>query len=629
MNWEVRTMRSATSFFNGTIFRKNLTRFWPLWALYALIWTYALPVQCLLARQQSWAGSTVRSRVADFAQNVPNLLPTLGMPLAALFGILTAMAMFSYLYNSRSACQIHSLPVRREGLFLSGYLSGLVCLLLPNLVIFLFTLAAEASGGAMDLAAAAVWLGAQSGMCLFFFSFGVFCAMFTGHLLALPAFYVIFNGLAAALLGLLDSLIPSFLYGYGGVSDRVADVVYWLVPALRLGSSLFWERLDGGGSVFHGGGVVAAYAGAGLVLAALALAVYRRRHVESAGDVVSVPLLRPVFKYGVAVCSALCLGYWLYIFLGLSGLPALVASLLLWCAIGYFVAEMLLRKSFRVLGAWKGCAVLLALVCLGVAALHLDLFGYTTRLPAREDIQSVSVSGLYSSPYDAGHYLKLDLAEEAELIDKALAVHQAVIDQREAGEKDWDITESFRVTYWLKNGSSLTRSYRDVPLTAGAPLAQAAEALLNDPRAIAASYDLDRVDEQRLIEVGVFSLWDEAEQTYTDRFLSELGLGPGEMRQVFQAVLLDVQEGNLGQRYLFDNDPRRESGTCLTDLSFDWEATERRPQGGGETEIYTTSESLTVTLTPQAEHTLAALRELGVCTDAVYPVPYGFDPSQP
>ncbi len=33
MNWEVRTMRSATSYFNGTLYRKTLARFWPLWGL--------------------------------------------------------------------------------------------------------------------------------------------------------------------------------------------------------------------------------------------------------------------------------------------------------------------------------------------------------------------------------------------------------------------------------------------------------------------------------------------------------------------------------------------------------------------------------------------------------------------
>lgn len=37
MSWEVRTMQSKTSYFNATLFRKNLTRFWPLWGLASFI----------------------------------------------------------------------------------------------------------------------------------------------------------------------------------------------------------------------------------------------------------------------------------------------------------------------------------------------------------------------------------------------------------------------------------------------------------------------------------------------------------------------------------------------------------------------------------------------------------------
>ena len=33
MSWEVRTMRSATSYFNFTLLRKNFARFWPIWSL--------------------------------------------------------------------------------------------------------------------------------------------------------------------------------------------------------------------------------------------------------------------------------------------------------------------------------------------------------------------------------------------------------------------------------------------------------------------------------------------------------------------------------------------------------------------------------------------------------------------
>ena len=40
-------MRSATSCFNLTLYQKNLSRFWPIWALYGLIWLFLLPISIL------------------------------------------------------------------------------------------------------------------------------------------------------------------------------------------------------------------------------------------------------------------------------------------------------------------------------------------------------------------------------------------------------------------------------------------------------------------------------------------------------------------------------------------------------------------------------------------------------
>ena len=47
MSWEVRTMRSATSYFNFTLLRKNFARFWPIWSLYGLFWLAVLPLNIL------------------------------------------------------------------------------------------------------------------------------------------------------------------------------------------------------------------------------------------------------------------------------------------------------------------------------------------------------------------------------------------------------------------------------------------------------------------------------------------------------------------------------------------------------------------------------------------------------
>ena len=116
MSWEVRTMRSVTSCFNPALFKKNLSRFWPIWTLYGLIWIFALPINLMLS-----AGSRGRTGYSDaiayFAhRTVLDIAGGFAVPMSAFFGILAAMAVCSYLYSPRSVGLFHSLPIRREAL---------------------------------------------------------------------------------------------------------------------------------------------------------------------------------------------------------------------------------------------------------------------------------------------------------------------------------------------------------------------------------------------------------------------------------------------------------------------------------------------------------------------------------
>ena len=138
MSWEVRTMRSGTSFFNSTLYRKTMLRFWPLWVAYGLMWLFLLPFN-LLNNYFSMRGASVSSvelanRLVEYARDIPNTLQ-FGVFVACGYGVLCAMAVFGYLYNNRSACMMHALPLRRETLFGTQYLAGLSFVLLPNLVV--------------------------------------------------------------------------------------------------------------------------------------------------------------------------------------------------------------------------------------------------------------------------------------------------------------------------------------------------------------------------------------------------------------------------------------------------------------------------------------------------------------
>ena len=246
MRWEVRTMASGTSCFNSALYRKTLTRFWPLWTLWGVLWLLLLPLS-QLSRYFDWAreGRSDSALVENFQEILS--LQEVGVWLAALVGVLAAMAVFSYLYSARSACMMHALPLRREGLFLSQYLAGLTMLVLPLAAVALVTLAVGMAvvpswGWGQALPAVGIWLACMSGVCLFFYSFACFCAMFTGQLLALPVFYAILNWLAMVVNFLVTALMEQFFYGYQ--ANYLPAWVEFLTPVSLLRQACYWGVRD-------------------------------------------------------------------------------------------------------------------------------------------------------------------------------------------------------------------------------------------------------------------------------------------------------------------------------------------------------------------------------------------------
>ena len=613
MNWEVRTMRSGTSYFNSPLFQKNLARFWPVWAVYGLIWAFILPLQFLVLPGRDYiSAGELPQRMLEQAQRVGATLNP-GVAISFFFGLFAAMSVFSYLFSSRSACMVHSLPLDRRGLFVTNYLSGLAFLVLPNVAIFLLTLAVEAAYGCVVMDQLVIWLLVQSATALFFYSFAVFCAMFTGSLLAMPAFYGILSFLAYVVYSLLTEVLSSFLYGSWGLGSGLDNVVLWFTPLFQLTAACRWsyDPVDSSGlSALLAPDVVVIYAAVGLVLTVLALTVYRQRHVESAGDVVAIRIVRPIFKYGVALCSGLCFGVGTCIILGFDTELVLAVFVLLWAAVGYFVAEMLLCKSFRVWKSWKGCAVLACLLCLLFAAVELDWFGYEGRVPQPDQVQSIRIySAPTGAPYDAAYSNGGAMViTQPEQIEEIIALHQAIVDQRGRQDEFGDDSIYLTLEYTLSNGQTFRRRYSSVLVfqnetdTPGT-VTYAAQALLNDRDYVRTLYGLDDHGQDRLVEAYLNNMWSEDTQSYQDSRYLDRATGQ-DLEKLWQAVLLDFDQGTIGVRYLFENGQARNENTYTADLNFVWE---QGAPGGAYV-----ADELSITLTPQASHTLAVLSELGV-----------------
>ena len=436
-------MRSKTSCFNGTLFRKNLSRYWPLWGLASFggaMFPLAMLLELLHNGFRFW--SPLETRQAYYT------VLSYGVPVISIvYAILCAMAVWSYLYNARSVGMMHTLPVRREGLFVTNVLSGLTMMAIPYAVTgVLLVLVTMLFGGFEPVGVLVTVLGVM-GESLFFFGLATFCAFIVGNVFMLPALYGLLNFIAVLTDFMVNLLAQGFCFGlnssYSGTVEWLSPVVYLIQkisPNSTYETQWVTDRLGGQryetsvltSVTLENGWLIAAYAAVGAALLGLAWLLYRRRRSESAGDVVAVGWMKPVFRYGCAVYAAILGGRLLYALLWESFqsgryftvLP-MILCMIAGGAIGYYAASMLLAKTPRVFKTtWKGMLA----VALGCAALcgamKCDLFGVVRRVPAPDSVKLVNV-------YAAGSNYYLTPGKDDALIEKVRTLHQTIIDDKD------------------------------------------------------------------------------------------------------------------------------------------------------------------------------------------------------
>lgn len=533
MRWEVPTMRSATSFFDKTTARSDLRRHWPIAFIYTCVWLVGLPVN--LWSSSMWMPEEMTPALRA-AQIIIGSYPTLAGALF-VFGCVLAMALMGYLMSPRAVGLLHALPVRRGTLLATHTLVGWLMLNVPALLAVLVSIPVQAYYGGVAWGTLGAWLLVHCGLSLFFLALGLLCAMVTGWLLAIPAIYAVVNFAVIAAAGLVRTLCSLFCYGYAG-DDDFAPFVYWLTPVVNLVKRFGTcgvERSDAApypwqvqfpADVVHAVGI---YTAAGAALLALTYLLYRRRKSESAADPAAFPWMRPVFRYGTGLLGGLALGLGLYqLVLGwrmeseTGRWVGLLVSTVLMGALCYYAAEMLVRKSLRVLrrslpGAGLVC-VLLALVCAGA---RFDVFGYAARVPDVSAVTQVQLRGSLG--------LSAVNCTEPETIETVIALHREIITLR-PDEDDPENSAYITLRYTLTDGSTLTRAYQ---LNPAGELEDALETVFNT----------GEVREKSLITSRHTGSW-RGGYLSLDRTGDAMQLTAAQAGEIYGALLRDIAQGH-------------------------------------------------------------------------------------
>lgn len=382
-------MKSKISLFNKAVWKRNVTGGWGLWSGLLLFYILVLPVSLYGSMVQM-----IRSNVVDKPSEaiypfmmVDNLWRmSFYVPIFAIAALFCAMYVFSYLFTARNSNMMHTYPINRLSLFVTNYVSGLAFLLVPAVLAALLTLAGGASLGVVTgevVRYYMLWILTAAVENMFFYSMAVCLLMFVGNIFAVPVLYLILNFLYIGCIVILESIVGMVCFGLESGS-LFRDSVNVLTPIAYLDNvgvrALVYDRMDIEYELvrMH---VLPGYFVAAVVFVLIALAAYGKKHIETAGDVITVNWLKPIFRWGLAVCTASLGALYITLVFDSKSFVLLICSVIVIGAAAFFIAQMLLERSVHVFTKkrLRECAAYSVMICALYMALNMDVLGLEKR----------------------------------------------------------------------------------------------------------------------------------------------------------------------------------------------------------------------------------------------------------
>ena len=458
-------MKSRTSLFNRTVLLKDITRFCPIWIIFSVI--NLLPTLGNLSTaalmEKNYIAFLLGGDLGAYAIT------------ALVYALICALFLFGDLFKSKLCNALHALPLRRESWFATHFLAGVLFFLAPGTVNALICLPYMGEYWFV----APMWLLATTVMYLFFFTLAILCVMLTGGRFAAAAVYVLINFFSLLCYWMVDTYYAPLLPGL-----HIRDTVFiWFCPVAMLASGEYfifdcveaypskgvvdlYESMyytykyvfKGFGSNWLYIGIVAALA---VVLFILALVLYRKRKLESAGDFLAFRKPQPVFL----VIFSLTIGA---IFQSIFGLfDSNIVSMIIGLVIGCYAGQMLLRRTVKVFDKrsliWAGAMA--AALGLTLVVTSIDPLGLTRWTPEPEQVVSIALSEDYEYVKNEYYHSKTVTIQDPGNIEKIVSVHEKILaegayivpSQGYYGQAAY--IHPIHLTYKLADGREVVRRY--------------------------------------------------------------------------------------------------------------------------------------------------------------------------
>ncbi|MCM3584147.1 DUF6449 domain-containing protein [Mesobacillus maritimus] len=376
--------------------------------------------------------------------------------LTIIIPVLLSVFLFRYLQVKQSADLMHSLPIRREKLFHHYVLSGIILLILPIIFVAFIIMGVHAAfnlSSFFHLKDIGYWVGTTIVLDLLIFSAGVFVAMITGISAVQGVLTYILLLFPAGMTVLIFYNLQMLLFGF--------PTDFYLHRNLETLSPLTYATLLDGRPLQKIDVIL--YLFFTFLFYVFSILLYKKRKVESASEAIAFTKLRSIFKYGVTFCTMLVGGMY-FAEVQNESFDWMIFGYIVGSIIGYYIANMLLEKSWRVFHKLKGLViygVVIAFVYIGIQG-----FGfYENNVPEQSEIKKVYLTDsprMNLDPKLYGYTFTPDALQEKSNIELVRKLHQQIINDKKINaqlpENEFMRTAFF--LYELENGKIVTRQYR-------------------------------------------------------------------------------------------------------------------------------------------------------------------------
>lgn len=358
--------------------------------------------------------------------------------------IILSILLFSYINEEKSSGFIHGLPISKKKLYITNIITAIFMYILPYIinVIILLLLNLGEMGNYLQNVQILKWFGINILYSTIFFSFSTFVGMFCASKIAHGILTYILMYAPIGLISFGSMLLEEIIFGFNAFASQIEEFAL-KIPFIKIMENFndmmyYYSNTKLNLSIQ----TVIIYIIASIIMLLMGYILYKKRKLEITKEFIAFKAVQHFIKYTATLTVNLLSYMYFYSIFNENEISSIIGSLIV-TAIAYFIIEMILKKTYKVIKSIKGLAIyILVIVVLYIIATNGAL-GFETKIPKINDIKQVSIIRNEQEV----------IFDEEENIKNVLNLHQKIVSSRDEAYTEYVIE------YTLKNGSKLNRKY--------------------------------------------------------------------------------------------------------------------------------------------------------------------------